>query len=134
MLGELIGEFQGEDSGRRVIGGADGHPIVEVSFRGTGSYYGITVNTLGTYESEVRSDGSLYGEGQGVDMTADGQGVTWHGSGVGHFTADGGTSFRGALFFSTVSPDLERLNGVVGLFEYETDAAGKSTGRFYEWK
>ncbi|MFH8383652.1 hypothetical protein ACH4E7_22335 [Kitasatospora sp. NPDC018058] len=48
--------------------------------------------------------------------------------------ADGGTGFRGALFLSTASPQLERLNTVVGAFEYETDAGGKSTGKSYEWK
>ncbi|MEV7020833.1 hypothetical protein [Kitasatospora sp. NPDC093558] len=134
MLGDLIGETQGQDTGRRVIAAGDGHVTVEVSFQGSGSYFGVAVNTIGTYESELRPDGSLYGEGQGVDMTADGQSVTWHGSGVGHFTADGGTSFRGALFFFTTSPQLERLNGVAGVFEYETDASGKSTGKLYEWK
>ncbi|WP_030235098.1 hypothetical protein [Streptomyces sp. NRRL S-350] len=134
MLGELIGEIQGEETGRRVLATGDGHPIVEVSIRGTASYYGTTVSSIATYESEQRADGSLYGEGQGVDMTADGQGVGWHGSGIGHFTESGGTSFRGALFFSTTSPQLERLNGVVGLFEFETDPAGKMTGTLHEWK
>ncbi|GAA3018515.1 MULTISPECIES: hypothetical protein [unclassified Kitasatospora] len=134
MLGELIGEIQAEETGRRVLSAGDGHPVVEVSIKGTGSYYGTAVSTIATYESELRSDGSLFGEGQGVDMTADGQGVGWHGSGIGHFTDGGGTSFRGAIFFSTASPALERLNGVVGVFEFETDAGGKITGKFYEWK
>ncbi|MEU9041962.1 MULTISPECIES: hypothetical protein [unclassified Kitasatospora] len=134
MLGELIGEIQGEETGRRVLSVGDGHPIVEVSIRGTASYYGTAVNTIGTYESELRADGSLFGEGQGVDMTADGQGVSWHGSGIGHFTEAGSTEFRGAIFFSTVAPQLERLNAVVGLFEFDTDAGGKITGRIYEWK
>ncbi|MQS12839.1 hypothetical protein F7Q99_11175 [Streptomyces kaniharaensis] len=134
MLGELIGDTQSQDTGRRVLAAGDGHVTVEVSFQGTGSYYGTQVNGFGTYEAEMRADGTLYGEGQGVDMTADGQTVTWHGSGVGHMTENGGTSFRGALFFSTTSPQLERLNGTVGIFEFDTDAGGKSTGKLYEWK
>ncbi|MEU6232514.1 hypothetical protein [Kitasatospora sp. NPDC047058] len=134
MLGDHIGDTEGQETGRRVLDAGDGHVTVEVSFRGSGSYFGIEVQGIGTYESELRPDGSLYGEGQGVDMTADGQSVTWHGAGVGHFTENGGTSFRGSLFFSTTAPQLERLNGVAGLFEFDTDAEGKSTGKLYEWK
>ncbi|MGW4893704.1 hypothetical protein ACWEQL_15780 [Kitasatospora sp. NPDC004240] len=134
MLGDLIGELQAQDTVRRVIATADGHPVVEVSFEGTGTTYGIPVTEWGTYESELRADGTLYGEGQGVDMTSDGQTFSWHGSGIGHFTENGGTSFRGSLFFSTASPRFEKLNGVVGVFEFEVDAGGKSTGKVYEWK
>ncbi|MFJ8628247.1 hypothetical protein ACIRD3_36165 [Kitasatospora sp. NPDC093550] len=134
MLGELIGDTQGQDTGRRVLSAGDGHVVVEVSFQGSGSYYGTAVSGFGTYEAEMRADGTLYGEGQGIDMTADGQSVTWHGSGVGHMTESGGSSFRGALFFTTSSPQLERLNGVVGVFEFDTTADGKSTGKIYEWK
>ncbi|MGW6913512.1 hypothetical protein ACWGB8_06780 [Kitasatospora sp. NPDC054939] len=133
MLGELIGDLQGQESGRRVIATGDGHPLVEVSFEGSGSVYGTGVKEFGTYEAELRADGTLYGEGQGVDMTADGQTLSWHGTGIGHFTEEGGTSFRGALFFSTASPQFEKLNGIVGLFEFETDADGKSTGKVWEW-
>ncbi|MFE6865934.1 hypothetical protein ACFVFS_05215 [Kitasatospora sp. NPDC057692] len=134
MLGDLIGETQGQDTGRRVLDAGDGHVVVEVSFEGSGSYYGTAVTGFGTYESELRADGTLRGEGQGVDMTADGQGVVWHGTGIGHFTEGGGTSWRGALFFHTASPRLDRLNHVVGLFEYEVTPDGKSTGTFHEWK
>ncbi|MEU8922894.1 hypothetical protein AB0D10_18450 [Kitasatospora sp. NPDC048545] len=134
MLGDKIGDTASQETGRRVLSAGDGHVTVEVSFRGTGDYFGTAVSGFGTYEAEARPDGTLYGEGQGIDMTADGDTVTWHGSGVGHMTKDGGTSFRGALFFATVSPALERLNGIAGVFEFDTDASGKSTGTFYEWK
>ncbi|GAA2788732.1 hypothetical protein RMN57_22220 [Kitasatospora sp. CM 4170] len=134
MLGDLIGEFQGQDTGRRVISTGDGHVLVEVSFAGTGTYYGTAVNGFGTYESELRPDGTLRGEGQGVDMSADGGTLSWQGVGIGHFTEGGGTSWRGSLFFSSASPQFERLNDVVGLFEYEVSPDGKSTGKYYEWK
>ncbi|WP_328956220.1 hypothetical protein [Kitasatospora purpeofusca] len=134
MLGDLIGRSENRDIGRRVLDAGDGHVVVEVSFEGSGSYYDTAVKGFGTYESELRADGSLRGEGQGVDMTADGQSVTWHGLGIGHFTEGGGTSWRGSLFFSTASPQLDRLNHIVGLFEYEVAPDGKSTGTYYEWK
>ncbi|MET8697369.1 hypothetical protein ABZW10_00615 [Kitasatospora sp. NPDC004723] len=134
MLGDLIGDMQGRIIGRRVLDAGEGHVVVEVSFEGSGSYYGTAVTGFGTYESELRADGTLHGEGQGVDMTADGQSVVWHGSGIGRFTESGGTSWRGSLFFHTVSPGLDRLNHVVGLFEYEAAADGKSTASYHEWK
>ncbi|MFJ4097658.1 hypothetical protein ACIPYS_39360 [Kitasatospora sp. NPDC089913] len=134
MLGDLIGRTENRDTGRRVLDAGDGHVVVEVSFESRGSYYGAEVNGFGTYESEVRADGGLRGEGQGVDMTADGQSVVWHGTALGRFTEGGGTSWRGALFFSTASSELDRLNHVVGLFEYEVAPDGKSTGAYYEWK
>ncbi|MEV0530422.1 hypothetical protein [Kitasatospora sp. NPDC050463] len=134
MLGDLIGEVQGQDTGRRVLAAEAGHVVVEVSFEGTGTYYGIAVSGFGTYDSELRPDGTLLGEGQGVDMTADGQTITWQGRGIGHFTEGGGTSWRGSLLYSSASAQFERLNGVVGLFEYEVTPDGKSTGKFYEWK
>ncbi|MFI6156184.1 hypothetical protein ACIBCA_26260 [Kitasatospora sp. NPDC051170] len=134
MLGELIGEVSGKDTGRRVLAAADGHAVVEVSFEGTSGYYGVSVSGFGTYETELRADGTLFGDGQGVDMTADGQTVTWHGSGLGHFTDGGVVQYRGAIFFSTIAPQLEKLNGVVGVFEFDVAPDGTSTGRIYEWK
>ncbi|WP_031063946.1 hypothetical protein [Streptomyces sp. NRRL WC-3742] len=134
MLGELIGEVSGKDTGRRVLAAADGHAVLEVSFEGTGGYYGVTVSGFGTYETELRADGTVFGDGQGVDMTADGQTVTWHGSGLGHLTDGGVVQYRGAIFFSTTAPQLEKLNGVVGVFEFDAAPDGTSTGRIYEWK
>ncbi|GAB7181546.1 hypothetical protein ATKI12_1377 [Kitasatospora sp. Ki12] len=134
MLGELIGEVNGKDTGRRVIAAGDGHAVVEVSFAGTATYFGVEVSGFGTYETELRADGTLFGEGQGVDMTADGQTVTWHGSGIGHFAEGGVVKYRGAIFFSTAAPQLERLNSAVGLFEFDTAPDGTSTGKLYEWK
>ncbi|MEE1822138.1 hypothetical protein PUR61_08015 [Streptomyces sp. BE20] len=134
MLGDPIGETKGQDIGRRVLAAEEGHVVVEVSFEGSGDYYGTPVKGFGTYESELRADGTLRGEGQGVDMTSDGQTISWHGIGIGHFTEGGGTSWRGSLFFSTASPQFERLNGIVGLFEYEVAPDGKSTGTYHEWK
>ncbi|MFJ8433010.1 hypothetical protein ACIQ9P_17100 [Kitasatospora sp. NPDC094019] len=134
MLGDLIGETRNKDTGRRVLDAGDGHVVVEVSFESKGNYYGTPVTGFGTYESELRPDGTLHGEGQGVDMTADGQTVTWRGIAVGHFTEGGGTSWRGSLFFSTASPQLDRLTHLVGLFEYEVAPDGTSAGKYYEWK
>ena len=74
MLGELIGESKGKRIVRRVIS-AD-PPTVEVSFEDSGHMFGIPTTGFGTYTSVIRPDGSLYGEGQGLTMTQDGEAVT----------------------------------------------------------
>jgi len=64
MLGEQIYESRGKRTGRRVLC-VEGGFKVEVSFEGGGKLLGVDVTEIGTYWSESRPDGSLYGEGQG---------------------------------------------------------------------
>jgi hypothetical protein len=45
---------------------------------------------MGTYWSTMRPGGFLYGEGQGVMMTSDGESVVWVGQGTGRFQPNGG--------------------------------------------
>src|SRR5213083_2675116 len=81
MLGEMIGETRGKRIVRRVL---SSDPVkVEVSFEDTGKMLGIGVNGFGTYRSEVRPDGTIYGEGEGAYTTADGELLAWKGSGLG---------------------------------------------------
>jgi hypothetical protein len=133
MLGEQIGELRGKRTGRRVLS-ADGGFKVEVSFEDTGKLLGLDVNDLGTYWSAPRPDGSLYGEGQGVTLTQDGDMATWKGQGVGRFVGGGAVSYRGALYFSTSSSKLGRLNTVAAIFEYEVDSSGNTHTKMWEWK
>jgi hypothetical protein len=44
---------------------------------------GVPLNGMGTYTSVIRPDGSIFGEGQGINMTSGWVGVTWMGTGVG---------------------------------------------------
>jgi hypothetical protein len=132
MIGELISETTGKRLVRRVL--SDDPAKVEVSFEDSGKTLGLSSNGFGTYTSTIRPDGSIYGEGHGLMMTADGEGASWRGSGVGKFTGNGGVSYRGMLFFRTTSQKLARLNSVGGAFEYEVDAQGKTTSKIWEWK
>jgi hypothetical protein len=136
MLGEQIGQESGQTTGMRVLpGDGAGGVKVEVSFQHTGTLLGILGSTIGTYVSETRPDGSLYGEGQGAFMTEDGEVAAWKGSGVGQFTGQGtAVSWRGAIYFQTTSERLGRLNGIAALFENDIDESGKSEDRTYEWK
>src|SRR5207244_1522122 len=99
MLGEQLGEERGKITARRVLPSDGGGPKVEVSFEASGKIIGSDVTDLGTYWSVVQSNGALYGEGQGVIMTPQGEVIQWIGAGRGHFTAQGGVSFRGAVYY-----------------------------------
>lgn len=131
MLGEQIGESHGKRTGRRVLP-AEGGFKVEVSFEESGKCLGLDYNGFGTYTSVPRPDGTLYGEGQGVMMTKDGDMATWKGAGAGKFVGGGAVSYRGALYYSSASPKLARLNVVV--FEFEVDASGNTHSKYWEWK
>jgi hypothetical protein len=134
MLGEKIGEEQGQVIGTRVVSVEGGSAAVEVTFQGTGTVYGETVTDMGTYLSEMRPDGTLFGGGQGVITTAGGASATWHGEGIGRMTGPGSASYRGAIYYETTSAAFTSLTTVACLFEFDTDESGKVHGTLYEWK
>ena len=134
MLGEQIGEGRGKRTARRVISAEGGGFKVEVSFEGTGKILGHDSVEIGTYCSGTRPDGSLYGEGQGVVLTPDGGMATWKGAGVGRISTDGSVSYRGAIYYSTATPKLARLNSCASVFEFEVDPQGNTHSKNWEWK
>lgn len=132
MLGEKIGETKGRRLVRRVLN--VNPPTAEVSFEDTGEMLGVPVTGMGSYTSVIEPDGSVHGSGQGVNMTDEGEAITWTGTGVGKFGAGGAISYRGMLFFRTASTKLARMNNVCGAFEYEVDASGNTVSKLWEWK
>jgi len=134
MIGDRVGEEMGQVTGTRVLPARGGMPAMEISFQQSGELYGVHVTDIGTYESIRHPDGRLSGKGRGILMTPDGDSVSWEGTGLGRFTMGGKISWRGALHYHTTSDRLARLNDIVGLFEYEVDEAGKTTGTLWEWK
>ncbi|MFG2877716.1 hypothetical protein ACGFYU_22420 [Streptomyces sp. NPDC048337] len=134
MLGELIGEEQGEITGTRVLATDGGHAVVETTFQAAGTLLGTAEKDMGTYEAVMQADGTLFGEGQGVVMTQDGGSLTWHGSGVGRFTDSGTVQWRGAIYYETTAAAFERLTGIAVVFEFDTEESGKTAARLYEWK
>jgi hypothetical protein len=79
VLGELIEEESGKIAGQRVLD-VEG-PKKETSFKMNGKFGGIKGSDIGTYCTVMREGsepGVMYGEGQGVITTKDGQGMaTW---------------------------------------------------------
>ena len=132
MLGEPIGETRGKRIVRRVL---SSDPLtVEVTFEDSGKMLGIDVNGFGTYKSQVRADGTIYGDGEGAYITRDGEMLSWKGSGLGKFKQEGAVSYRGILYYRTTSQKLARLNTVAGVFEYEADGKGDTHLKVWEWK
>jgi hypothetical protein len=134
MLGERIGDATGKVTSQRVLPDPAGAPRMETSFEARGSLLGILTKDTGTYVTRLRPDGTLYGEGQGITMSAEGDAGTWVGQGVGTFNKDGSLSYRGAVYFQSASPKWSQLNRVAALFEYEVSAEGVTRSQLYEWK
>ena len=134
MQGDKIGEESGKVTSQRVLPNPGGSPKMETSFQVTGTLLGTSHTTRATYVAAMRPDGILYGEGQGIVISKDGDMATWVGSGVGTIKNDGSVSYRGAIYYSTASAKWSRLNSVAAIFEYEVDAQGNTRAQIWEWK
>ncbi len=133
MLGERIGDGKGQVTSQRVLP-SDGGPKMETSFRSQGTLLGVATSENGTYWARVRPDGTLYGEGQGIVMSAAGDAATWVGQGVGTLGKDGSISYRGAIYVQTAAPNWVRLNRMACVYEYEIDAQGATRSQLFEWQ
>jgi hypothetical protein len=135
MLGEKIGEFTGKITGQRTLPPDHEGVKVETSFQSTGKILGVEATEMGTYVAVLRESGNLYGDGQGIYMTKDGESCAWRGSGIGKPTGKGlGVTYRGAIYYQTKSAKLARLNGSCVIFEYEVDESGGTRAQLWEWK
>ena len=134
MQGEKINDESGKVTLQRVLPNPGGGPKMEISFQGSATLLGVKATNTGTYWSVVRPDGTLYGEGQGIVMSNDGDLATWVGQGVGTMKKDGGVSYRGAVYYQSSSPKWSQLGRVAAIFEYDVDAQGNTRTQQWEWK
>jgi hypothetical protein len=135
MQGEKISEGRGKVTGRRILPGGDYRYVrMEISFEEQGTAYGVQGMNMGTYTVFERVPGQLYGEGQGIFMSMEGESAIWNGHGVGHMADNGAMVFAFSLAFQAGSGKLERLNNVLGVGENHTDMEGNSQTTVYEWK
>ncbi len=136
MLGDKLGEATGKVTGMRILPAEGGRYVkMEVSYQHSGTLLGQPVTDTGTYVAYERIHDQIYGEGQGIMMTSTGDGIIWHGFGVGAPTGDGlAVRWRASINFQTSSEKLARLNSVLGMVEYETDAEGNGKAAIWEWK
>jgi hypothetical protein len=134
-LGDQIGEASGKITGTRVVTPLGGHTRqIEVSFQGSGSLLGHDITDIGTYVQTLRPGGVLYGEGDVLYITADGESAQWRGFGVGrptgpfpagHFAVCGSTE--------TESRAWRRLNEIATVAEYDVDQEGNYHYTTWRW-
>jgi hypothetical protein len=135
MLGYKIDELTAKVTGTRVIPIEGGAVKVELSITGQGKVLGADVMELATYHSVMTPAGVMNGEGQGLIMSKDGDSLTWTGHGVGKPTGTGlASSWRYSIVMRTTSSKWARLNGVLGIGEWDLDDAGNGRAQIWEWK
>jgi hypothetical protein len=136
-LGNPFLEEKGKVIVQRVTGITNGLPRIETSFAANDTINGnVAAREIGSYVTAPRPNSNiLFGEGQGVITTKDGEMATWTGQDIGHFTSDGKIVFRGSLFFTTTSTaKLAFLNNMVGIFQYQADTLGNTSAKVWGWK
>ena len=133
MLGEKLGSMKAT-SVTKVLPSEGTLPKFEVTAQGSGTIAGVQVQFMGTYHTEMRADGSMYGEcpNSALLMAADGV-ATLKASGVGRTEPDGSTKFRGIFYIETTAPSLMSLNGKAIVQEYDVDAEGNATSEMWHW-
>src|SRR5438132_2416268 len=137
MLGDQIGELTGRITGTRMLPGDDYRYVkMEVSYQQAGQIYGAQGTDIGTYTVFERVPGQLYGEGQGITMSDDGEGAIWKGHGIGKMAGRGmAMSFRFSLAYQAGgSGKLARLKEILVIGEHEVDDAGNTKTKVWEWK
>ncbi len=122
-------------TGIRVLS-AEG-PTTENSFTTNIKIKGeIEGTNTGTFCGAPRAGGAIYGEGQGVIMTKDGDMAPWSGVGVGRFIGPGKIGYRGSVIMQpSATGKLAFLSNVVLVFEFDVDeTTGDIEGKTWEWK
>jgi hypothetical protein len=136
-LGDQIGEASGKITGTRVVTPVvTGAPAqMEVAFQGSGTLLGQQITDVGTYVQSVRPGGIIYGEGDVIWLTADGESAQWSGFGLGRPTGDfpaGHFAVCGTAM--TDSEALSRLNEIASVTEYDVDEEGNYRWTAWEWR
>jgi hypothetical protein len=133
-LGDQIGEASGRITGTRVLA-PEGQPVkVEVALQGSGTMLGQQITDVGTYWQTLRPGGVLYGEGDNLFLTADGESAHWTGFGVGRPTGPfpaGHFAVCGSAL--TDSQGLGRLNEVATAIEFDVEEDGSYRWTAWEW-
>jgi hypothetical protein len=123
--------------GQRVVSTANGiTPQIEYTNIETGTIKGVgNVTNLQTWTDTTRSPRIIYGVGQGVITTADGQDMaTWIGYGIGRSNINGTITYHDIILFNTNSTGkLAFLKNLEGL-SIASENGNKIIQKIYEWK
>jgi hypothetical protein len=135
MLGAKIGNETGKVIGRRILpGDADLRFVrMEVTFETQMTVLGQAGTNTGTYTIVERGPGQVYGQGQGIFMTGDGQSAIWNGHGVARMDETGAMHIAVSIAFQSTSERLSRLNAMLVVGEHHSDTQNNASTDLYEW-
>ena len=133
-LGELVLDDSGQITGIRVLSTDASGTNLEISAQLTGTIRGVGHTTLWTYTVLQRPDGSLYGGGNGVLTTVNGDVIHLIGSGAGKANPGGTVRFCTMLHAHGATGQNADLNYIGLTGEYEVAADGTATNKNWEWK
>ena len=133
-LGDLILEEVGQVTGTRVLSTDASGTNLELSLQLTGTIRGVPQTTMWTYTTLTRPDGSIYGNGQGVMTTQDGDVIHLIGHGSSGPAVGDTVRFCTMLHPHSTSEKYADLNTIGLVGEYEVAPDGSATNKAWEWK
>ncbi len=134
-LGNLVLDETGQLTGTRVLSTDASGTNLELNLQLTGTIRGVSETTLWTYTMLTRPDGSIYGVGQGVMTTQDGDVIHLIGHGSAQAAAPGDMiHFRTMLHAHTASAKYADLNTIGLAGEYDVAPDGSAVNKCWEWK
>ena len=135
MLGDLIYEGTNKTANSRVLSAEENK--IEHTLTEEGKFKDIDVTVLGTFWIVPVGKDVVYGEGQNVITTKDGQETATckaHGIGISSGQSKK-VSFRGSVFYkSSSNGKLAFLNNMIGVFEANENESGNGVIKIWEWK
>jgi hypothetical protein len=134
MLGDTVGSETGQVTSRRILPGDDYRYVkMEITFESECELLGQQGQNIGTYTIWERVPGQIYGEGQGIFMTAGGESAIWNGHGVGQGSADGSIAIAASVAFQAGAGALEGLNNMLVVVEHHAHGNGHIHSTLYAW-
>ena len=135
MAAEKIGSITATTTTKTLTANGTNPRFETSALTGSGTIVGAQVlNIMATYSAELRDDGTIYGEcpNAGLILAEDGV-ATFRATGIGHFTEDGGASFKGMVYFQTTAPSLSSLNGSAVVYNWVVDPEGNAQWELWKW-
>lgn len=133
-IGRPLTEENGRLAVRRVLSVDNGTALIETTFETEGWLREVHYTTLGTIQSFIRPDGTLYGDLK-AGLRSDGNDTGVYRGITGGTDTEGtrhARRYRGALTFENAVGTFAELQCVLAVFELETDDAGKVNYRTWE--
>jgi hypothetical protein len=134
VLGEKLGEYRGRVTSKRLLEWDGQTPKVEKTFEGEGTLLGKRTTLLCTYWEKPTEKGVVYGEGQLLITTEDGEMVLHRGYGTAKVTPTGATEYGCFGLFPWATDGLKQLLRYAIVNEYKVDDDGGTTLEIWEWK